>query len=471
MASTADRTIPETESHGLPRQLRLRDLVLTQILCVVGSAWVGVAAGLGRGQAVTWIVAMALFYLPMSASVICLNRLMPLEGGLYIWARAAFGDRGGFLTAWNLWVYGIVVTASILYAIPTELSYLIGPSAAWIPENHAVSLTLVATLLVALAAAAMRGLDLGKWIHNVGGIAILTAFAALILLPLWPVTHHFPVRYDPLPIHLPPRTMVSLAIFGQMIVGALSGIEYIAIFAGESRSPTRDIGRSVWIASPVICGMFILGTDSVLTFAHPGHIDFIAPIPQTLRLALGSSGLGNVLAIALIALLQLRLLGAASYIFTGVTRLPMTAGWDHLIPTWFTRLHPRHHTPTNSILATCTLILLLLLLASVGVHAQEAFQVLTNAAVTHYQLAYIAMFSIPLLGTATLRRQLPRWLRLTSFTGLCATLFSFLISAYPFVSVVNAPAYAAKILGTTLTSNLIALTFFHLRRRSIRPSL
>src|ERR1700743_697358 len=74
---------------------RLRDLVLTQVLCVVGSSWVGIAAGLGRAQALTWIAAMVLFYLPMAVSVIYLNREMPLEGGLYVWARTAFGDLGG----------------------------------------------------------------------------------------------------------------------------------------------------------------------------------------------------------------------------------------------------------------------------------------------------------------------------------------------------------------------------------------
>lgn len=90
---------PTTDQASLHRPLRLRDLVLTQVLCVVGSSWVGIAAGLGRAQAVTWIGAMVLFYLPMAVSVIYLNREMPLEGGLYVWARRAFGDLGGFMTA------------------------------------------------------------------------------------------------------------------------------------------------------------------------------------------------------------------------------------------------------------------------------------------------------------------------------------------------------------------------------------
>jgi glutamate:GABA antiporter len=455
----------EVSPQSLHRQLRLRDLVLAQVLCVVGSSWVGIAAGLGQAQALMWIAAMLTFYLPMALSVICLNREMPLEGGLYVWARTAFGDLGGFMTAWNLWVYGIVITATILYAIPTELSYLIGPVAAWLPENHLASFAVVGSLVLAVTGCAIRGLELGKWVHNVGGISILVVYAALILLPLWALSRHMQIHWEPLPLQLPRRNMISLALFGQMVFGALCGLEYIAILAGESRSPARSIGKSVILASPIICAMFILGSSSVVAFAR-GNIDYIAPIPQTLRYALGNQGVGSLFAMVAILLLQFRLIAAASFIFTGVTRLPMAAGWDHLIPAWFTRLHPRYRTPTNSIGFTCVLILLLLVLGSVGVRAQEAFQVLTNAGVTHYELAYVAMFAIPLMGAKTLRVVLPGWLRWTSAVGLCATLFSFAISAYPFVDVVNPLAYAGKILGMTLVSN--AIGYFFYRARSLR---
>jgi amino acid transporter len=443
----------------------LRDLVLAQILCVVGSSWVGVAGGLGRGQTITWIAAMLVFYIPMAGSVIALNRAMPLEGGLYIWAHRAFGDLGGFLTAWNLWVYGIVVTAAILYAIPTELSYLIGPSAAWLPESHAASFAIVAAIVALMTRAAWQGLEIGKWIHNTGGIAVLIVFAGLILLPVWALWRGMPIHWTPFVIQLPERSLRSLAIFGQMIFGAFCGLEYIAILAGESRQPATSIGRSVWIASPVICAMFILGTGSVVAFATPGRIDFIAPIPQTLRIALGNSGLGNVFAVGAIFLLQLRLIGAASYLFTGITRLPMTVGWDELIPEWFTRLHPRRQTPTNSILFAAALVLLLIVLGSVGVHAQEAYQLLSNASLAHYELSYLAMFAIPIVGAVSVRRSLPGWLKWTSAVGFLATLFSLLISAYPFVAVVDARTYAAKILGTVAVSNLAALLLYKLRRR------
>jgi len=452
--------------HRLHRPLALRDLVLAQVLCVVGSAWVGVAAGIGRAQSVVWVVAMLLFYVPMAASVICLNRQMPLEGGLYVWAREGFGDLAGFLTAWNLWVYGIAVTATILYAIPTELSYLIGPAAAWLPENHLASTLIVMAIVGAITLAALYGLELGKWIHNAGGLAMMAVFAALILLPLWAIAEHQPIHYTPFSIAAPAINLRTLALFGQMLFGALCGLEYIAILAGESRDPARSIGQSVLWASPVICAMFILGTASIVALVPRSHIDFIAPIPQAMRLTLGQHGLANLAAMLAILLLQVRLIGAASYIFTGVTRLPMAAGWNHLVPAWFTRLHPKHRTPTNSILATAALVIALVIGGSAGVHAQEAFQLLENASLTHYEVAYLVMFALPLAGAAGMRRGLPGWLRWTSAVGFVATLFSLGISAYPFVAVVNARVYALKILGTILVSNLIALAFYARRRRS-----
>jgi glutamate:GABA antiporter len=453
--------------HQLPRQLGLRDLVLSQVLCVVGTMWVGVAAGLGKAQTLMWLGAMLAFYVPMAGSVIALNRAMPLEGGLYVWAHRAFGNLGGFLTAWNLWFYGIAVTASILYGIPTELAYLIGPSAAWLPESRLASTGIVTALIVLLTAAEVRGLEIGKWIHNAGGVAIMVAFAALIGLGPWSVMRHVPVHWTPLSFQIPPHDLRTLALFGQMMFGALCGLEYIAILAGESKSPERTITKSVWIASPIICLMFILGTGTVVAFVPRGEINFIAPIPQTLRIALGNRGMGNLFAMAAILLLQIRLLGAVSYLMTGVSRLPLAVGWNELIPAWFTRLDRRWKTPTNSILCTSAFIFVLILLASVGVHAQEAFQLLSNASLTHYEVSYLAMFAIPLVGAAALRRTLPRLLKWTSIVGLCSTSFSLLISAYPFVSVVNPVSYAVKIIGTLLVSNLVAFTFYKMRTRPV----
>src|ERR1043165_9299949 len=82
----------EKQSAALKKPLGLRDLVLTQILFVVGSSWVGTAAKLGQAHLFFWLLAILLFYLPQAAVVIYLNRRMPLEGGIYQWAKLGFSS-------------------------------------------------------------------------------------------------------------------------------------------------------------------------------------------------------------------------------------------------------------------------------------------------------------------------------------------------------------------------------------------
>ena len=470
MPSSPDQGLADsTSNHHLSRQLTLRDLVLSQVLTVVGSSWVGLAAGLGHAQTLVWLFAFTVFYAPMAVAVYFLNREMPLEGGLYVWARRSFGDTIGFLTAWNIWAYGLSSIATILFQIPSEFAFMIGPRAAWIPESHTTVFLGLAVILAALALSAIRGLALGRWIHNVSGASMITAFALLILAPFWAMAHHVPIHFTPFELHLPHSDPVSLALIGQTLFAA-SGLEYIAIMAGEAKSPSRDIGRSIIIATPIIIVMFVFGTASVLAFhEYTGvPINYIAPIPQTLRLAFGSSTLGNLIARVVILLLQIRILGASSYLFTGVSRLPMAAGWDHLIPEWFSRLHPRYRTPTNSILVATLIIAALIVLGSAGVHAAVAFNLLNNASTEFYVLAYLAMFAIPVIGLKLLRRRIPTWAIVICAVGFVTTLLIFGLNAYPFDGSSKLLTFATEILGTTLVVNLIGYAFY--RTRSLRAT-
>lgn len=445
--------------------LGLGDLVLAQILCVVGAAWVGVAAKLGRAHLVFWLAAMALFYLPLAATVTLLNRRQPLEGGLYQWAKSGFGDLLGFMTAWNLWVYAIICVPTVLYVIPTDLAYFIGDGANWIPASRRVSGLLILGVTLVITAVAIRGLGAGKWLHNAGGWMICLAYLILIALPFLAILIGHPAAYQPFPWAAPKLNLLSLAIFGQMTVGGLSGFEYVAIMAGECRDPARTIGRSVLISAPIIAIMFILGTSSVLAFIGDRPINLIGPIPQTFRLALGSTNAGVNLARLAILLAMARAVANASLIFTGLTRLPMTAGWDHLLPNWFTALHPRWKTPVNSILFVSALVLAMLLLSMLGVREQETMQLLQNASTVHYGICYLALFGLPLFGIAHLRASLPRWSKFVAGAGLFATFIAVVIAVYPIIDVSNSATYAAKIVGTVIVSNLLGLTVYRTRAR------
>src|SRR5437660_846970 len=327
----------ETRSESLKKPLGLFDLVLTQILFVVGSSWVGAAAKLGQAHLFFWLLAILLFYVPQAAVVIYLSKRMALEGGIYQWS-------------------------------------------------------------------------------NLG--------------------------------------------FSKLAVGALSGFEYVAILAGETRAPARDIGRSVLIASPVIALMFILGTSSVLAFIGNNPIDLIGPVPQTLRLGLQSFPIAGAVASFGILLMATRTISSTSVHVTGSSRLPMVAGWDHLLPSWFSRLHPRYKTPIHSIVFVGAITLLIAIASQIGAGIQEAFQLVDNAANVFYGIVYLALFAIPIAGAGAIRCGAPIWLRVAALCGFAVSLLAILFTVYPIIDVPNRLIFGAKIIGVTVIANAIGVTIF-----------
>jgi amino acid transporter len=466
IASSEQRV--EAQSAALKKELGLRDLVLQQIVYVVGTIWVGTAAKLGHSQVVFWLAAMLLFYLPQAAVVIHLSRRMPLEGGLYQWARLGLGELTGFLVAWNLWIYAVVLISTIGLVIGTNLSYVVGPSGAWLASNKTFILMLNAFMLCALMVLAAVGLGVAKWLHNAGSVMLMLAFLVLISLPFVHMARGTLPDYHPFAVAMPAISLFSLNVFGKLALGALSGFEYVAVLAGETKDPERTIGRATMIAAPIIGVMFILGTSAVLAFVPIDQINLIGPIPQVFRLGFGTTGMGAIAAAVAILLISGRTVANSSIAFTATTRMPMVAGWDNLLPRWFTTLHPRYRTPINSILFVGLVAMAFGAVGIAGVGEQEAFQLLENAAGIFYGLTYLVLFAIPLFG---LRKVAPRpspWIRIASASGFLVTLLYVVLSIFPIIDVASWWSFAMKISSVVIGLNLVgAALFWNASRRRV----
>jgi glutamate:GABA antiporter len=453
----------EARSAVFKKELGLFDLVLTQVVFVVGTFWVGWAARLGHEQNIFWILAIVTFYLPLAAAVIFLNRLMPLEGGLYQWTKIAFNDFAAFMVGWNLFVFAITILAGAGLVVATNFSYAFG--VVKMRESPAI-ITLVSFLLVTgMVVAATRGLGFGKWVHNVGGVVHLLTFTTLILLPFIAISAATGAEYRPFSIQFPTFSEYNINVASKLALGALTGFEYVAILAGETRSPARNIGRSVVIASPIIALMFILGTSTVVAFVPRDHIDLIGPIPQVLSIGFGAMGwVGTIASIAILGI-AVRTIALMSIYFAGNTRLPMVAGWDRLLPGWFSRLHPKYKTPINSILFVGIVTLVLGLLSLTGVRAQEAFQLLDNAGGVFYALTYLALFAIPLFGMKALGVRAPLWLKIACASGFVVTLVYIRFAIVPITDVESPLSFALKVVSTVLLANVVGVTIYVLGKR------
>jgi amino acid transporter len=453
----AERLV-ELHSAELKKELRLGDLVLSQILYITSLSWLGAAGQLGSSHMMYWIPAVLLFYIPSGIVVIHLNREMPLEGGIYQWAKLRFGDMAGFLVALNLWATVVLLLASFASLLATNLAYFAGSSGAWIAESKLFTVALGAVLMGGMMLLAWRGLAIAKWVHNAGGLILLIILAgmALFALPRW---LHGSAVVAPVALSFPAVSWLNLNLLGKMGFGAFCGLDGASIFSGECRDPNvaRTIRRSIWVAAPLIALIYILGTACVLAFTSPSDLNQISPAIQAL--SRGSQGMGfAALVVPFTAVLLIcHVIGNSSSFFNASIRLPMVAGWDHLLPAWFSRLHPRYKTPVGSVVLIGLTAFGLTILGNLGVGAQEAYQMSFNAGVICWSLTYLVMFAIPLVAGG----EKPSWgVRAAAASGLAMTLLFAVLSIFPIIDVKDALSFTVKVSGVVIGINALGALYF-----------
>ena len=373
-----------------------------------------------------------------------------------------------------MWLNTTVQVSQIGLITTTYLTYAFGSKLDWLATNPLALASTSVLLILGMMTIARLGLGVGKWLSNAGSFFTVLILVVLAAIPFFRAARATPYAYHPLPLIHPPLTLFTFSVFSKMTFGALTGFELVAIFAGESRNPARNLARSILFTAPLIALLYILGTSSVLAYVSPDSIDVIGPIPQALSLALSGFAFARFLVPVVILLLLTNYLSSYTLYFSTNTRLPLVAGWDQLLPRWFSVLHPKYRTPVNSILFVGAVALIASIAASVGAGNQEAFVLLQIWSWTFYGLAYLAMFAIPLFGRQMLAEERlsgqepstqsvsnagtkrpAAWLRLLALSGFLITLLFVALSIFPIVDVTSRFAYSLKIVLVVLGANLI----------------
>jgi glutamate:GABA antiporter len=455
----------QPQSNALRRELGLFDLILAQLLIMIVADYMGTAVKAGSPHVVFWLLAIALFFLPLALVVIHMSRLLPVEGGLYEWARIAFNDQIGFLVGWNLWLYVILYVGLGGLVTVSFASYVI-PGAEWIASSKWLIIGASFAVIASTMCVAGLGLAIGKWVNNVGAVVFLITVAALIALPFLNLWHGSLPEYHPVRLVTPPLSLFSLSVFSKMTFGALCGFEYVAVFAGECRDPKRHLPRSILLTGPLVALIYIFATSAILAFVPPSVLDVVAPIPQALSRGMQAFGLSHFVLPPAVLFLFIYYLATFCVFFTVSTRLPMVAGWDHLLPEWFSRLHPRYKTPINSVLFLGAATLVVALAALIGVGPQESYELLLTWSFTFYGIAYVALFAIPILSHKD-RGLRPRlWVRVAAASGLVVTLLFVALSIFPVIDVASSWRYSLKIAGVVLGANLLGWLIYRAGQRT-----
>src|SRR2546429_6442792 len=95
--------MPEPPS-GLPRVMRLSDVVLFNISAIVGLRWLTTAASqFGLASLLLWLVAMVVFFLPSAVAGREPADIDPAAGRVHRWGRPAFRPLPGRVACRGDW--------------------------------------------------------------------------------------------------------------------------------------------------------------------------------------------------------------------------------------------------------------------------------------------------------------------------------------------------------------------------------
>ena len=267
-------------------------------------------------------------------------------GGLYLYARAAFGDFVGFEVGWMQWFARASSQASIMAGTAVALGYYWPALTAGAPRAIVVT-----AITAALAWINVRGIRQSAWVVNALTIAKLAPLALFIAVGLG---HVEAARLT----DLPPLTLRQAMAGALLLTFVYGGYEVVTVPAGESADPRRHV--------PFALVTTILAVAAIMTLMQvvaqgvlPNLQGHATPIADAAAVFLGAGGALLVGAGSVVAMTG----NNAGQVLTGSRALFALAEHGQL-PRFFGRVHPRYRTPVNAVAFTSLVALTLALTGS-----------------------------------------------------------------------------------------------------------
>jgi amino acid transporter len=386
------------KATGLITSLTLWDVVAMNIVAVVGLRWISRSARLGAPSVTLWILACLVFFVPLAAVLAELSSRHPEQGGIYAWARRAFGPAHGFICGWCMWVNNLFYFPSLLLFAAANALVPMGPDGAAIADSRLYSVTFVLGFVWLITFVNVLGFSTGKWLQNLGSIA--TWIPAIILIAAGAIAFStFGSATSFAPSELVPRDnfLDTIGLWSSLCF-AFSGFEISSMVGQEVYNPRKTIPRSIVLSGIAITAIYILSSASILVAVPASELAERSGIADAIELVggrLGLAGLGGLIGL----LLFVGSIGGVSSWIAGAARVPFAAGVDSAMPAAFARLHPKYRTPHVALIVQAiatTVLFLVSVFLSIGggeTSIQEAYDIMVNLTILIYFLPYLYLFA------------------------------------------------------------------------------
>src|SRR4051812_8722721 len=459
---------------GLRRALTFRDLLLFYIVTTFGPRWMATAAASGPSALVIWVLAAAGLFVPLVFTVLELSSRYPQEGGIYVWTKRAFGPFAGFMTGWLYWSTTLPYFPSVLYYAAGNLLFVGGAS--WQGWSTSSAYFIAAAMFGLILAVVLNviGLNIGKWLNNVGAFGGWGAAGLLIVLGAvaWggvgsgaPVTAQTGVA----------STSLKDVIFWSTIAFAFGGLESGSAMAEEIHDARRTVPRAIVAAAVIITLLYIAGTASILLAIPREQISGLQGIMQATQAMSARLGVGWLTPIVAL-LIAVNGLGAVGGWFAATARLPFVAGLDRYLPRAFGSLHPTWRTPHVALLVQAAISALFVILGQAGTTVRGAYDVLVSMSIITYFIPFLYMFAAMIrlqrepVGPDGIRVRGGRAVAIAGAAiGFVTTSAAIVLACIPAADEPNKVLAVAKIVGLSMVLIAVgAIVYVAGKRRAAR---
>jgi len=431
-----------------------RDVLFFIITAGTNLQWVASAAAGGASSIVVWFIGFLAMAVPLAICVIALSSRHPEEGGVYVWAKIAFGDFAGFITGWTYWMSNLPYFPAVLYFACANALYAGGSR--WIGYSASAPYFIVASL-IGLAIGTLvnvAGVEIGKWLSNIGAIARWLATAVLVVVgaAAWA---RFGSATSFSGRALLPGTQLKDLVFWSVIAFAMTGLESVSFMGDEIRDARRTVPRAILVSLPIILVIYLAGTVSVLVAVPSREATSLQAIMQGIARVESRIGLTGISAVAG-TLISVTALGSVGAWLASVARIPFVAGLDRYLPSGFGRVHSRWGTPWAALVVQAAVTAVFVFMGQAGTNVRGAYDAFVSMTIIWYFIPFLYLFpaAIKLRGEARVPGfRIPGGstaIAILGVVGLLTTLGSIGLSLVPSDDNPDKVLAVVKVVGFTL---------------------
>ncbi|WP_194847510.1 amino acid permease [Candidatus Neptunochlamydia vexilliferae] len=383
-----------------------------------------------------FIVAILIFFIPVSLVSAELATGWPERGGVYAWVKAAFGHRLGFLAGWLLWTENVVWYPTILSFIAGTVAYIFSPTLA---NNTFYMFCMIFGTFWGVTLINLLGMRVSGWISSLG-VILGTITPGIIIIGLgiaWlsgGKPSHVDFSWGSFIPDLSSPAKLSL------LVGVLlgfAGMEMSAVHARDVQNPQKNYPRAIFLSAVIIVILSVLGTLAIAVVIPKENINLASGGMEAISIFLDSYNLSWAIPVIAV-MITFGALGGTSTWAAGPSKGLLAAAQDGDFPPVLHKVN-KHGMPGAMLIFQGIIVSILGAIFLFMPDVNSSFLILLILASQLYLIMYILMFAA---GIA-LRYKKPNTPRpykipggnfgmwLTAGTGLLGALFSIIIGFFP----------------------------------------